>query len=488
MRKYSDDDLRNILGTASIQNQVIDTRIRETLESIRQERAETAAREEKSDKHRAVPTWNKQIRNGKYTVRKKQVHDKNHTARKNQVHGKNHTAWQKLAYGLGTVAAVIIVSIGICVANPSLAADIPILGNIFAKVQEVFPFGRIPEDETTRLYDENVRTPQTAIEKSNLMVGGDPNIIDEAAGSETDTSGESMKDEGFIYRDQDNGITVTFTEYYASNQAIFFGVCIESEEAFPAFATMGDTDYQLIQARTEEQYSFRDTIVGGFRNIEGRLEDAHTFAGIMRVDYDSINVDDSKYEAACREAEEKGEELPAVTEETWDQYMDRYEVPEEFAVQIKIESLRGYCREEIDAENGNQYRVRGNWEFPSCKIEKSTADVQTIQVGEVNEQGVGLAMIEISPVELTLHTIEPANRLTFAVALDKDGKKLASGSSNAYELAIAGCDISTVTVYICDYDEYMDEIKAHALEDDGKFREALEEKALFKTVVDTRYK
>lgn len=412
-KNYSDNDLVKILSSASVQNAVIDTRICETLESIRQ--------------------------------------------RKN----KKHTAWKKIGSGLGTVAAVIFVALGICVANPSLAANIPILGNVFAKVQEVFPFGKIPEDETTKLYDDNVKLSQDVENNGQDIENNDQRI-------------------------EDNGITITFTEYYASNQAIFFGICIESEEAFPAFATMGDTGYQLIQANTEEQYSFRDTVVGGFRNIEGRLEDAHTFAGIMRVDYDSINIDDSKYEAACREAEEKGDELPAVTEETWDMYMDRYEVPEEFEVQIKIESLRGYCREEIDTESGNNYKVRGNWEFPSCKIRQSTADVRTIQVREVNEQGIGLDMIEISPVELTLHTIEPANRLTFAVALDKDGKKLASGSSNAYELAIAGCDISTVTVYICDYDEYMDEIKAYALEDDEKFRNALEEMALFKTVVDTR--
>ena len=438
-RNYSDNDLAEILSTASVQNEVIDTRIRETLESIRQRKS------------------------------------------------KKSTAWKKLAYGLGTAAAVIFVALGICVANPSLAANIPILGNIFAKVQEVFPFGKIPEDETTKLYDDNINLPQDVEDNPYLIIGSDlGNATMETEGRREYATGESAKDDAFIYRDEDNGITVTFTEYYASNQAIFLGVCIESEEAFPSFAAMGETGYQLIQANTQEQYSFRDTVVSGFRNIGGRLEDAHTFAGIMRVDYDSINIDDSKYEAACREAEEKGEELPAVTEETWDLYMDRYEVPEEFEVQMKIESLRGYCREEIDAENGNQYRVRGNWEFPSCKIEQSTADVQTIQVGEVNEQGIGLDMIEISPVELTLHTIEPANRLTFAVALDRDGKKLASGSSNAYELAIAGCDISTVTVYICDYDEYMDEIKAYALEDDEEFKNVLEERALFKTVVDTR--
>ncbi|MDE6846376.1 MAG: DUF4179 domain-containing protein [Lachnospiraceae bacterium] len=437
-KNYSDNDLIKILGTASVQNEVIDIRIRETLESIRQGKAETVGKEEKADRKRTA------------------------SAREKQPHRRKHKARRKIAYGLGTVAAVVFVSVGICVANPSLAANIPILGNIFTKVQEVFPFGKMPEDETKKLYE------------------------DKSVESAADNSGESAQDEGFIYQDQYNGITITFTEYYASNQAIFFGVCIESEEAFPAFAVMGDTDYQLIQANTKEQYSFRNTEVGGVRNIEGRLEDAHTFAGIMRVDYDSINIDDSKYEAACREAEEKDEELPAVTEETWDLYMDRYEVPETFEVQIKIESLRGYCREEIDAENGNQYKVSGSWEFSPCRIEKSIADIQTIQVGKVNEQGIGLDMIEISPVELTLHTIEPANRLTFAVALDKEGKKLASGSSNAYELATTGHDISTVTVYICDYNEYMDEIKAYALEDDKKFRNMLEERALFKTVVDTQ--
>ncbi|MCM1124511.1 MAG: hypothetical protein NC416_18200, partial [Eubacterium sp.] len=98
----------------------------------------------------------------------------------------------------------------------------------------------------------------------------------------------------------------------------------------------------------------------------------------------------------------------------------------------------------------------------------------------------GLDRIEISPVELTLHTIEPANRLTFAVVLDKDGKRLVSGSSNAYELAVGGHDISMVTVYICDYDEYMDEIKAYALEDDVIFQNVLEERALFQAEIHTQ--
>lgn len=419
---YSDDYLRIIMSTASVRNKVIDTRIEKTLTDIKQKKS-TGIRREK------------------------------------QAVYKKWTAWKKMVYGLGTVAAVFFVSIVICAANPSLAENIPILGNIFAKVQDVFPFGRMPEDETTRLYDHD----------------GDTHVSDALE-----------KEPDFLYRTQDGDITVTITEYYASNQAIFFGVCIESKAAFPAFAVMGDTEYQLIQALTKERYSFRDGEVAGARNIEGRLEDAHTFAGIMRVDYDDINIDGRKYEAACREAEAKGEELPEVTEGTWDLYYERYVVPEEFEAQITIESLRGYCKEEVDVENGNQYRVRGHWEFPPCSIEKSETDVRSIEIHEVNEQGIGLDKIELSPVELTLYTTEPADCLTFAVVLDKNGRKLASGSTNAYELATAGHDISTVTVYICEYDEYMDEIKAYALEDEETFRSMLEERALYKKVVNTQ--
>ena len=61
------------------------------------------------------------------------------------------------------------------------------------------------------------------------------------------------------YQAQSQGITITFTEYYASNQAVFVGVRIENDEEFPEFATMGDGNYQLIQVSTQEEYSFRDT-------------------------------------------------------------------------------------------------------------------------------------------------------------------------------------------------------------------------------------
>ena len=454
-KTYSDDDLRGIL-TVSIQNETVDDRIAKTLEGIRQDAHRDSEKHRKSDKETDAVERKKRKRKGR-------------------------TGWKKVIYGAGTIAAAIFIALCVCVADPSLAANIPVLENIFAKVQDVIRFGRLPEEETRKLYDEKTTDIQS---------------VEKETEEKTVVTADSEKEEdNYIYQDQSQGIKITFTEYYASNQAIFFGVCIENDEKFPAFATMGDADYQLIQVNTREEYSFRDTGISGFRDIEGRLEDAYTFVGVMRVAYDSINVDSSKYDAAYDEAEKNGEELPAITAENEDYYLDYYEVPEEFEMQMQIECLRGYCLDTIEDESGSKYTVvngtkfmvRGEWNYPTVKIQKSNKDVRTIQLDEVNEEGIGVEKIEVSPVELTLHIVKPADRLLYGVVLDKNGKMLINGSSNPYELTTAGRDISTVSIYICDYDEYMDEIWGYdyELEAAGKLQSVLEEKALFKTKVTT---
>lgn len=265
------------------------------------------------------------------------------------------------------------------------------------------------------------------------------------------------------YQASDQGITFTLTEYYASNQAVFIGVRIENEEPFPEMANFGGRDgYQLLQLMTTEMYSFRDEgneVVTGGRNVEGKLEDEHTFVGIMRIDYDSIRIDDRKYIAAYEEAEAKGEPLPWIDAETYDLYIDQYEVPDSFQMQLQIDSVRAYP--DTEGQDGlDDYRIKGTWTIPNTlDIQQSAQGSTTIWINETNAEGIGLEYIEISPIELALHPIENGDRLCIAVAFDKDGKWLQNGSTNFYELAIQGHDISVITVYVCDYDEYMDELK-----------------------------
>ena len=144
------------------------------------------------------------------------------------------------------MAAVICVTFTFCVMNPVLASEIPILGSIFSKVADLYPFGKIPEENTVEL----------------------------------------ALAEDFI--STDGGITISVTEEYASNQACYIGMKVESEQAFPEMAATVDGGQQFIKARTVENYSFCPEERSNRRYIEGKFVDEHTFLGIIRIDYDEI--------------------------------------------------------------------------------------------------------------------------------------------------------------------------------------------------------
>lgn len=407
---------------------------------------------------------------------------------------------RRVMTGISTVAAAVVVAFTFCAVNPALAEKLPFIGDLFTRVQDAFPFGQVPQEEATSLYSG------ASLENGGQGAGGN-------TGYASGVEGESP------YRQKVGDLTITLTDIYASNQAIFVGVCVENEQEFPKLAGFGENEQQMLQVKTVESYSFRDDEIMEYRDVEGKFEDSHTFIGIMRIDYSDINVDSRRYEKMLKEAEANNESLPVVDSEVWDKWFDEYEIPETFQMDLKIDSIIGYLAEPITPEgmksgeelaqmsdeefsvymsslpeewtsHPNKYEnwfEEGSWEY-ALTVDQSTANVKTIAINEVNEEGIGMESIELSPVEMTLNPIEPAGRMTFAVALDANGEKIDFGSSNVYELAISGHDISTVYIYIFDYDEYMDDIKGYFFgKDTGgrSVREILEERALFKTTVNT---
>lgn len=462
---FSESDLREILGADLQESDIIDTRIKEAYIMIRnsEKTAEKGIKKELEGK--------REKRTGKHTK-----------------------AWKRIAVGFGSVAAVLALAVSFCVMDPVMAKEVPLLGGLFAKVADIFSFGALPEEGVTELYT--------------------------AAGEEFLESGEQKEreEQKALYQKTDNGITVTLTEEYASNQAVYIGICVENEQAFPEMAKTADGS-QYLYLKTRENYSFRDKEgVCGARNVEGKWEDAHTFIGIMRIDYSEIDKDESKYLEAFREAEEKGEEL-WLTDENYFDYIEQYEIPETFTMALEITDIIGDLADPVKPEGmksgeeqaqmteeewqaymktlpaewyqfPNEYENwsrKGSWKF-DLTIAQKDGKARVISVHETNADGVGLESLEVSSVEMTLHVIEPAGVMTFAVALDADGNKIENGGTNADELAIEGHDISKVYVYVCDYEEYMDELKGYGGsggQNGRRFQEVLEERALFKTVVST---
>ncbi len=405
---------------------------------------------------------------------------------------KHKSILKGIGIGISSVAAVLVLTFTFCVMNPVMAMEIPVIGGLFAKVAEFFSFGRLPEEEVTELYTQEALDMKTQ-------------------------EGLDVKTQEALYQKTDNGITISLTEQYASNQAVYVGMCIENEQGFPELQVNPDGS-QHLRIKTLENYSFRADEINSYRTVEGKFEDAHTFIGIMRIDYSEIDKDDRKYQEAYRQAQDRGEEL-ALTMENYSEYIDQYQIPETFSMELDISKVVGYLanptmpeemndvqeQEEMTDEEWEIYMKSlpdewyqfpnsyenwwqdGTWKY-DLNITKKDSNAKVIQVNETNAQGIGLESLEISSVEMTLNTIEPVGMMTFAVALDANGNKIESGGGNADELAIEGHDISKVFIYICDYDQYMDELKGYGVPGNGNsksFQEVLEEHALFKTVVST---
>lgn len=357
------------------------------------------------------------------------------------------------------LAAALILLMGTTV----LAAEIVIKGNIFGLLGGKYKYPGLDQVDKQVLQEEEEPAP-------------------EDGNGDTEPAKDAQRGEN-PYEITQGGLTITLSEAYATNQALFIGVCVKSEEEFPEIVTDSQGAKELV-LRTAETYSFRPDTYRSLRMAEGELTDAHTFIGIVRIDYDSINVDSRAYDELVREAEANNQEAPEVTQETWDQYFSRYEIPEAFSLDLTIEEVCAYT---INRDGAGKERLEeGVWEY-SLELSQDTGNSRVIEVNETNEQGIGIRQVTLSRVEVSVEDICPAGQLTFVVALDADGEKLTVAGTNANQFVVQNRDIGTLYLYVCDYDEYMDEIKGYQFgSEDGKtFREVLEERALFKTAVKT---
>lgn len=387
-KQYSDDDIRETLSMPTIESAVIEAKIQETYAIIREN-----AGEKENMEHRSRQKKSKQKR-------------------------------RKMLYGLTSTAAVMVLIFAVGLSNPVWAANLPVIGGVFEKIQEIWRYGRVPEEEIISLTTEEDET-------------------------------EKIQEEVYPYQMTSSGITIKLTEYYATNQAIFLGMKIESEEAFPGFYKPEENNL-LVQLFAEADVSYDEENLGlGDGYLEGVQIDEHTYEGVLRVD------------------------------------LKNKEIPSDFEMDFILSN--GYLYFANPDKTGLQnetFEIEGVIE--NIPIELKSDEGKVIEINEVNELGIGLQSIKISPVELIIYPINENNLeelLTFEVALDSEGRKLDWGYNDGIGFktvhAIEGRDISTITVYSCEWDTYMS-IKRLALEEDpALFQDALEENALYKKVIDT---
>lgn len=479
----------------------------------------------------------------------------------------NRRKWSVYYHSLAGAAAVAAVFSTVCVANPALAARIPLVGHVFEELGQSLGFSGDFERYAAPLTGEDTVAVEKKAESEDDADDGAVQVV----------SGETEGTDS-AYSMTRNGMTVTLSELYCNDMALYISMVIGTEDAFPATETFRDTDtvlLDILNSTLKFDYNDQEMISGAC--LEGKMVDDHTYAGVLRYDL-SLSADTTDYDAfyEARNAffleqgitEEEletnfGEAIKSVCEKngiSWEEfnnetlremggpdfeeYRSSVEIPEAFTVELNIpeiigtkpdgqnpempEDLRaeyeaamaenglgltdedyaGFTEEQKEIErrlftdmwnayyerypetqeNKSPYEnwwVEGPWTF-TLNVTRSDEGTIVKEIYDVDENDVGLETVTKTPFELVVE--DSGNVDCFTVVLDADGEILDSGvvggSSNT--LAIGDHDVSKVDIFICDYTEYMDELKGYywsdTYEEDKKtkiFKELLEEHALY---------
>lgn len=485
---------------------------------------------------------------------------------------KKFKAVYKTALGLTAAAAVFS---AVCITNPAFAENIPLVGNVFKQLGNSLGFYGDYSKYAKQLTDSTEDARSADADGSQEGSNNSQNVQAEDQNTTENDNSDKTKDNESYSKTVD-GTTVTLSEVYCNELAMYLSMTIHTEDKFPdTFIRFdGKPDIKLSENSTVK-YDYMDGKSNLFNAyLDGKMLDDNTYAGVLRIPVEDMTVDDAGwtkfYEVRNAFFKEKGidvdsedfsfdklaqalgmdeysdEKLPQVGGPAISDYVKDIKVPDRFTMELDLKDIVGALPENQDTtpdipqdlrdeynqkmeEHGistddsdyeslteeqknlehqfftemwneyyerypeanegdnryNSWTLKGDWKF-NVDVEKNTSDTVEKDVNVVDENGDGVLSITKTPFEITMKMQDPETKY-FAVMLDANGDIMpyggVSNSNNTY--AIQDRDISTVYIYLCDYYEYMDELKGYYWSDDYEekaktktFKQLLDERAV----------
>ena len=300
------------------------------------------------------------------------------------------------------MAAAVALASVLCISNPSFAAKMPLIGHIFEQVE------------------------------NNTSVKGDFSQVAETLTQSTENTADGT------YTKTSNGITVTLSEVYYNKNAMYIAMSLYSEEPFPEDIKIKDhvkdyiLDFDQAAIRGENTFSFMpDEKTFLFNYMEGKFVDDHPFAGMLRVDLSSLET----------------------------------EPTDTFTCHMALDSIRF---DNVNFKVADEKIYEGNWDF-DLNVKLDTKDTQTVEVNEVNDDGVGLEKVVKTRYELRVYPkdkSETDGKYYFAEVFDANGERMDYAGDITDCRQTYGYDTSKVNIYLCDEDEYMNELKGYYFSED----------------------
>ena len=491
---------------------------------------------------------------------------------------KKFKAVYKTALGLTAAAAVFS---AVCITNPAFAENIPLVGNVFKQLGNSLGFYGDYSKYAKQLTDSTEDARSADADGSQEGSNNSQNVQAEDQNTTENDNSDKTKDNESYSKTVD-GTTVTLSEVYCNELAMYLSMTIHTEDKFPdTFIRFdGKPDIKLSENSTVK-YDYMDGKSNLFNAyLDGKMLDDNTYAGVLRIPVEDMTVDDAGwtkfYEVRNAFFKEKGidvdsedfsfdklaqalgmdeysdEKLPQVGGPAISDYVKDIKVPDRFTMELDLKDIVGALPENQDTtpdipqdlrdeynqkmeehgistddadyeslteeqknlehqfftemwneyyerypeanEGNNRYNswtLKGDWKF-NVDVEKNTSDTVKKDVNVVDENGDGVLSITKTPFEITMKMQDPETKYV-AVMLDANGDILPDGgvaNGNADTYAIQDRDVSTVYIYLCDYYEYMDELKGYYWSDNYEekaktktFKQLLDERAVAGTEV-----
>ena len=420
---------------------------------------------------------------------------------------KNFSGWTKRA---GVAAALAVVFSGVCITNPVLAGKIPVIGHVFEKIGQDLGFSGNFTDYAKPLQDTDIE------------------VLTE--------SGEEISKQEDAYTKTQDGVTISLSEIYCSEKAMYVSMVISSEEPFPETLLKEETPWISLYNSTMD-FSYNEEIIPIDESLDGRMLDDHTYAGVLRIDLNPTLIkyitDDAGEEVVDSDMPVEqltlpdhfsaklhigkvvgllpDSSLPKMPEDIRQNYEDAmreqgistaeedYEAltdeQKETENQLFNEMWQQYYERYPEAQNyPNSYEnwwFAGDWNF---SLDVAVDHSQTI-TKIANAEGscdIGEIQVTKTPFEISLKYDYSKATDYFITVLDANGEPLSVGKFGGATdtLAIADHDVSKITVYVCDYMEYMDELKGYWFSDDyaekskeKTYSQLLDERAVYSETV-----
>ena len=491
---------------------------------------------------------------------------------------KKFKAVYKTALGLTAAAAVFS---AVCITNPAFAENIPLVGNVFKQLGNSLGFYGDYSKYAKQLTDSTEDARSADADGSQEGSNNSQNVQAEDQNTTENDNSDKTKDNESYSKTVD-GTTVTLSEVYCNELAMYLSMTIHTEDKFPdTFITSDGKPNIKLSEDSTVKYDYMDGKSNLFNAyLDGKMLDDNTYAGVLRIPVEDMTVDEAGwtkfYEVRNAFFKEKGidvdsedfsfdklaqalgmdeysdENLPQVGGPAISDYVKDIKVPDRFAIELDLKDIVGTLPDDQDttpdipqdlrdeynqkmAEHGistddadyeslteeqknleyqfftemwneyferypeanegnnryNSWTLKGDWKF-NVDVEKNTSDTVEKDVNVVDENGDGVLSITKTPFEITMKMQDPETKYV-AVMLDANGDILPDGgvaNGNADTYAIQDRDVSTVYIYLCDYYEYMDELKGYYWSDNYEekaktktFKQLLDERAAAGTEV-----